>query len=200
MTIAERYVNQVVGKLPGALRTQIATDLRSHIAERVEHGQSIDEALHQLGDPTALAESYLAAVALVTAPFWRRAVAKIIDLLMLGASIAAITWVTFYLVRPPAAQTLDNVELSVLVLSAWGILFGGYSLIVEYLFGQTLGKRICGLRVVSESGTRISLGQSFVRQLPWFLQIFWIDGLVALFTEKHQRAVELISKTRVVVA
>ena len=31
---------------------------RSHIAERVEHGQTVDDALRQLGDPVTLAESY----------------------------------------------------------------------------------------------------------------------------------------------
>lgn len=54
--------------------------------------------------------------------------------------------------------------------------------------------------MVRESGARITLGQSMLRQLPWFLQIFWADALFALFTEKKQRAFELISKTRVVVS
>jgi hypothetical protein len=31
-----------------------------------------------------------------------------------------------------------------------------------------------------------------------FLQVYMIDALFALFTEKHQRAFELLSKTRVV--
>jgi hypothetical protein len=31
-----------------------------------------------------------------------------------------------------------------------------------------------------------------------FLQVFWIDVMFALFTEKHQRAFEVLSKTRVV--
>ena len=39
-----------------------------------------------------------------------------------------------------------------------------------------------------------------VRQLPMFLQMYWIDVLFALFTEKCQRAFELLSKTRVVTA
>ena len=55
-----------------------------------------------------------------------------------------------------------------------------------------------GLRVVQESGAQIGLGQSVVRQLPVFFQVFWIDVLFALFTERSQRAFELLSKTRVV--
>jgi uncharacterized RDD family membrane protein YckC len=34
--------------------------------------------------------------------------------------------------------------------------------------GQTLGKRLFGLRAVRESGLRLTLGQSFLRQLPLF--------------------------------
>jgi uncharacterized RDD family membrane protein YckC len=54
------------------------------------------------------------------------------------------------------------------------------------------------IRVVTEAGGRISIGQAVVRQLPVFLQVFWIDVMFALFTEKSQRAFELLSKTRVV--
>jgi hypothetical protein len=36
--------------------------------------------------------------------------------------------------------------------------------------------------------------------LPMFMQMYWVDVLFALFTEKSQRAFELLSKTRVVVA
>jgi uncharacterized RDD family membrane protein YckC len=37
-----------------------------------------------------------------------------------------------------------------------------------------------------------------VRQLPVFLQVFSIDALFVLFTDRRQRAFELLSKTRVV--
>ena len=66
------------------------------------------------------------------------------------------------------------------------------------MLGQTLGKCLMGIRAVRESGARISIGQSIVRQLPIFLEVFAIDALFALFTEKNQRAFELLSKTRVV--
>ena len=52
--------------------------------------------------------------------------------------------------------------------------------------------------MVQESGAPITLGQAFVRQLSLVFQIFWIDALFALFTERRQRAFELLSKTRVV--
>ena len=71
--------------------------------------------------------------------------------------------------------------------------------VAEWRFGQTIGKHVFGLHVVRESGARISFGQSVVRQLPQLLQVFWIDVMFALFTERKQRAFELLSQTRVVV-
>ena len=75
-----------------------------------------------------------------------------------------------------------------------------YPVVAEAWFGKTIGKHVMGLRVVRESGARISFGQSIVRQLPVLLQVIWVDALFALFTERRQRAFELLSKTRVVAA
>ena len=52
--------------------------------------------------------------------------------------------------------------------------------------------------MVTEKGARIGIGQAIVRALPIFLQVFTIDALFALFTDRRQRAFELLSKTRVV--
>jgi uncharacterized RDD family membrane protein YckC len=201
MSTEESYIDQVMARLPrvAALKSQVAMELRSHIAERVEHGQTVDDALRQLGDPVTLAESYLAAVPLVPATFWRRGVARILDFLAfvcLCAPIVWLLWRTAPLVVP-AGFIFPILIIVVVILISAGCL---YPLIAEYVWGKTLGKHFMGLRVVRESGGRISFGQSVVRQLPMFLQVFWIDVMFALFTEKHQRAFEVLSKTRVVVA
>ena len=73
-----------------------------------------------------------------------------------------------------------------------------YPMVAEARYGKTLGKHLRGLRVVTESGMRISSGQAIVRNLPWLLEVWWIDALFALFTDRRQRAFELLSKTRVV--
>ena len=190
MTAEESYIGQVMARLPrmAALRSQVAMELRSHIAERTERGQTVDEALRQLGDPVILAESYLAAVPLLPASFWRRAAAKILDFLAFVCVCAPIGWLL--------ARSLPfAVGLIVVVLIILGCL---YPLIAEYAWGETLGKHLLRMRVVRESGGRISFGQSVVRQLPMVFQVFWVDVLFALFTEKHQRAFEVLSKTRVV--
>lgn len=86
--------------------------------------------------------------------------------------------------------------LASVILATW--LFALGIVVAEARLGQTLGKYLFGLRVVRESGARISVGQAVVRQLPMFLEVFFVDALFALFTEKSQRAFELLSKTRVV--
>ena len=201
MSVEESYISQVMARLPrvAPLRLQVAMELRSHIAERVEHGQTVDEALLQLGDPVILAESYLAAIPLVPATFWQRGAAKIIDFLAFACVCAPIVWLLSRTLPfvVPAGFVIPVVIIVVVILISAGCL---YPLIAEYVWGETLGKHLMGLRVVRESGGRISFGQSVVRQLPMFLQVFWIDVMFALFTEKHQRAFEVLSKTRVVVA
>jgi uncharacterized RDD family membrane protein YckC len=193
MSLDQAYIERVVNQLPRdpQLRAQVGMELRSHIAEREEHGHTIEEALRQLGDPVVLAESYLAAVPLIPASFWRRGAARIIDFLFFVLACAPLVW-----------GLLRTTPFVVAVLVGAGLLAVStlYPVLAEYYFGKTIGKHVMKLRVVRESGTRISFGQSIVRQLPVALEVFWIDVFFALFTEKHQRAFELLSKTRVVVA
>jgi uncharacterized RDD family membrane protein YckC len=82
--------------------------------------------------------------------------------------------------------------LVTLAISLW------YPILAEWASGQTLGKRMFGLQVVTEKGARIGIGQAIVRQLPIFLQVATVDALFALFTDRRQRAFEMLSKTRVV--
>jgi len=191
MSTEQSYIDRVIAELPqdAALRRQVAMELRSHIAERVEHGHSMEEALEQFGDPVVLAESYLTAIPLIAPSFWRRAGARRLD-------VAAFAIVCAPIVCLVARNAVFVAVWVLIALLLWCAAF--YPLLAEYFFGKTLGKHLMGLRVVRESGARISFGQSVVRQLPVFLEIFWIDVLFALFTEKHQRAFEILSKTRVV--
>jgi len=202
MNADETYIAQVIAQLPprdARLREQVAMELRSHIAERVEHGQTVEDALRQFGDPIVLAESYLAAIPLIAAPFWPRAAARLIDffgvLTIVAMPIIGIVVLTLW--REQGFLIPIAIIITIVVVS---ILSAIYPVIAEYRYGKTVGKHLMGLRVVRESGARISFGQAVVRQLPMLTQVWWIDMLFALFTDKHQRAFEMLSKTRVVVA
>lgn len=196
----DQYIDAVTSCMPEATprRAQIAIELRGHIAERVANGTPLDEVLRQLGDPRALAESYLAEVPLTVAPHGRRILAKLVDVVLIVCLFVA-------LVFPAATLTALNGEEFVWIVLFISMLIGGvlaalYTVVLEWRYGYTVGKYLCGLVVVRESGARISFGQSVVRQLPAALQVGWVDALFALFTDKRQRAFELLSKTRVVAA
>jgi uncharacterized RDD family membrane protein YckC len=179
-------------------REQIGTELRSHIVERLEHGVPLDEVLRQLGDPAVLADSYLAEVPLTLPPHGRRIVAKIVDTLVILSGMATIALAS---VGGAALIDDDLIWLGIVEAIILGAILGSmYTVVAEWHYGQTIGKYLCDLRVVRESGGRISFGQSMVRQLPLFLQVGWIDAMFVLFTDRRQRAFEMLSKTRVVAA
>jgi uncharacterized RDD family membrane protein YckC len=192
---ADRYIDDVLKHLPRAtpMRAQIAVELRGHIAERTAGGQPIDDVLRQLGDPEALAISYLSAVPLERAPHGRRLLAKAVDVIFFVV-IAALPVIVMFQTAP---GDWARIALALAVILG-GLAFGIYTVVCEFAFGQTLGKWLAGLHVVRESGAPIGFGQALVRQLPMFLQLYWIDVLFALFTDRRQRAFELLSKTRVV--
>jgi uncharacterized RDD family membrane protein YckC len=192
---ADDFVNRVLSKMPTTTprREQIAMELRGHISERVNAGEPLDEILEHLGDPMALAESYLSAVPLIAGDLWSRATARLIDVglpVVLLAPVACLIW----LATPPEWMPV----LLFIYLFVGGATIAIYPMVAEARYGKTLGKHLRGLRVVTESGMRISSGQAIVRNLPWLLEVWWIDALFALFTDRRQRAFELLSKTRVV--
>ncbi len=191
----ELYIDRVLSQLPRTTprRQQIATELRGHIAERTAAGQDEADILGQLGDPVALAESYLSAVPLARVSFGRRAVAKFLDVVLVLVIAIPVGWMAW---ESMPEELAPFALVAAIVLGSWT--FAVYVIVAEATLGQTVGKRAVAIRVVRESGARISIGQSVVRQLPIVFQVFWIDALFALFTEKHQRAFELLTKTCVV--
>lgn len=191
----DRYLDEVLAHLPPTTptRAQIALELRGHIEERLAAGQALPDVLTQLGDPAALATSYLAGVPMGLPGFGARLIAKLVDVSIpfaIAAALAAVAWASPREVVTPL--------LMVLAIFVAGFGYVAYTIVAEWRSGQTIGKRRYGLHVVQESGAPITFGQAIVRQLPAMLQVLWIDAMFALFTERRQRAFELLSKTRVV--
>src|SRR5688500_11522055 len=160
MTAIDDYISSVLRNMPDATpdRSLIATELRGHISERLAHGQSVGDVLRQLGDPVRLAESYLSAVPLVSAPLGRRALAKIVDVVTAVAVMAAAAWLGARQFGWSLEASFPFVLLAGLV--GGSIAFAIYTIVAEHTAGQTFGKRLLEIRVVRESGARISLGQS----------------------------------------
>jgi uncharacterized RDD family membrane protein YckC len=194
-TTADAYIARVLAALPpnGPLGEQIAGELRSTIAERLADGQTLDQALRQLGDPVQLAESYLAAVPQLPASIFVRLLARLVDFAVATVVVAPVAVGVWYW------GDVHYVPLWLFVyLVGSSTLIAIYPMVAEARYSRTIGKHLFGLRVVRESGTRISAGQAVVRNLPIFLQVFWLDALFALFTDRRQRAFEMLAKTIVV--
>jgi uncharacterized RDD family membrane protein YckC len=92
---------------------------------------------------------------------------------------------------------------SALAFVVWFLIDWGYMILLESIWsGQTLGKRVMGLRVISETGVRVSLFQSMLRnlarpvdRLPIF---YFVGGAAALFSGSQQRLGDMLAGTIVV--
>ncbi|HZM02795.1 MAG TPA: RDD family protein [Candidatus Saccharimonadales bacterium] len=100
--------------------------------------------------------------------------------------------------------SLINLDLSrALTTLAYFALQIGYGMTCEWLWrGQTVGKRLLGLRVMDAQGLRLQFNQVALRNLLRFvdsLPIFYlVGGLVSLLNSRAQRLGDLVANTIVV--
>jgi len=195
MNAVDGFIARVTGAVPPPLRAAlpIAEDVRAHLAERVAHGATDAEAVLAFGDPLALAASYLQDEALRAPNHAPRLLAKLIDI---GAVLVATALLALIANFASAQRYTEVIVIAGLVIAS--VALPTYTAVAECRSAQTVGKRWMRLAVVQENGTRISIAQSCVRQLPLLVQLVFIDAAFALFNGNRQRAVELLSKTRVI--
>jgi len=79
----------------------------------------------------------------------------------------------------------------------------GYAILLETAWsGQTVGKRLFGIRTIQESGVRVGFTQAALRNLVRpvdRLPVFYlVGGAAALFSASHQRLGDLLAGTIVV--
>ncbi|GAA4302302.1 RDD family protein [Compostibacter hankyongensis] len=104
----------------------------------------------------------------------------------------------------------------IMVILLWSILFGNsvwgllflipalfYDLCMEQLFnGQSLGKRIMKIRVISLDGTQPTFGQYLLRWIFRLVDFGLMNGVVALVcvaaTDKRQRVGDMVAHTTVI--
>jgi len=131
------------------------------------------------------------------AGFWIRFAAQLLDnvfMLLVWAVvvfIASLLWGT-------------RVETSTLLrasLTAFNLLFGAfYYILLHWIFGQTVGKALLRLRVVTLSGGSLSLATSVLRWIGYLLSLLpFLAGYVMVGVRRDKRALhDLIARTRVV--
>ncbi len=144
---------------------------------------------------------------LVYAGFWIRALAKLIDGLIIGLVIAIpVLILVFAFFRsgpgPGPGQAPDMLGLALQILIQIGAVLISVAYVTFFLgkFGATPGKMACGLRVVTAEGERISYMRAFGR--GWAEQlsgmICYIGYLLAPFDDQRRTLHDHICNTRVV--
>jgi uncharacterized RDD family membrane protein YckC len=113
-----------------------------------------------------------------------------------------ISLVLAIIIIAAAARVLGSLAPPVIFVS-WFAIDWGYMIALESLWsGQTIGKRVMGLRVIQESGVRVGLVHSALRNLlrpidraPAF---YLLGGVSMLLTGHQQRLGDLLAGTVVV--
>ena len=199
-TAAQEYIDAVLGCVPAPEdRLRIEAELRG----RLDPDVPMERAIATYGQPRDVAEFYLAAKPLESAPFFARVAAALIDI----PSVILSGFVIFYFAWKLAGDGSESFITAIMTgnVIAVGLCFATlvlmsplYYIVAESTTSQTVGKALMKIRTVRESGAKITVGQAMVRQIPLFFSFYVFDALFALFTKRRQRLFELISKTRVV--
>ncbi len=125
--------------------------------------------------------------------------------------MAAITidWATIAVTWSLVSILISLLKIISLDMATWVMTLGYfllsscYDMLFEWLWrGQTLGKRVVGLRVVDASGMRLSFPQIVMRNLLRYIDIlpgaYLVGGLTALIGSRGQRLGDLAAGTIVI--
>lgn len=132
------------------------------------------------------------------AGFWVRFIAFLFDLLVIGMSGRIL----FYLIWPSGLETIavkSFILVNALFPGIWGSLY--FVLLTKY-WGQTLGKMIMGIRVISKDGRPLNWSTVIAREVGGRIlsQLLgtYLGYLVCAFHPRKQGLTDIISDTYVV--
>lgn len=187
-------------------RGRIEADLRAHLLEAQESGDSIQAVLARMGTPAEVAAEFISQVGLRYASYWRRAAAFLIDAALIFVMMGPLSALAVSLSNlvPQGArgpeQWLAGLLITLTILT--GVMAGGmivlYFPILEGRFGQTVGKAALRLRVVREDGLPIGYKEAILRRLSFYFEFFALDAVFPLFNKKRQRAMDIVAHTVVI--
>ena len=130
-----------------------------------------------------------------------------------GPVVRSLAWIVDFLVIAALAKVMsilaalagmfgEEFEAAVGML-AYFALFVGYGIAAEWCWrGQTLGKRLVGIRVMDAQGLRLQFHQIVLRNLLRFVDMlpffYLVGGLACLFSRRAQRLGDIAANTIVV--
>jgi uncharacterized RDD family membrane protein YckC len=130
-----------------------------------------------------------------------RIAAAVIDLAVIAASLLLLTGVTYFAVGYGLNDLLNlSGWFIAFIIIAYFVIYFGYYIACELLMnGQSLGKRLFGLRVIRENGMPVGFTQSLVRNLiRYFIDFTGIGVVTIMFSKKCKRLGDMAASTIVV--
>lgn len=140
------------------------------------------------------------------AGFWRRFFAYITDLIIIQILYSILLFIGFLAVRF-GTEDFNTYPSSDLILSLaipffliYLLLFLTYFTTFFSIGGQTPGKMIFGMKVVTRNGDSIGLGFSLLRSFGYFASIFFfgLGFLIALFNKRRRALHDFLSVSYVI--
>lgn len=151
---------------------------------------------------TAIAGPAVTQVRVVAGPasagFVSRLIALAIDLVVLAVAVSVTHW--FIATLDALLRPWARVDLSALIVAAIPLVVIAYFVGLWRLSGQTVGKWLLGLRVVSVDGGRVRIGRGLARlggyvvsALPLYAGFLWV------LVDPQRRALhDRLARTRVI--
>lgn len=200
MKPADRYIDDVMRHVFATQQDleKLKTDLRSHFAEGEAAGREPRDIILGLGTPEEVAAAFNAEREFHYASFWERLFAFFGDcgiLLIVILPVLALGLLGGVVGSEPGEVPIVWFVICFLFFLALVGVGIFYFPLFESHYGKTPGKHLMRIRVRRENGAPISLGQAFVRRLSFYFDMLWIDALFIPFTDKHQRALDIVAKT-----
>lgn len=131
------------------------------------------------------------------AGFWVRFFAYLVDLLIINIVIVGLVVHTIISASGLEHHTIFYLSWSTII---GFIMFYVYFVVMTKFLGQTLGKMIFGLRVVSDNDSALSWSTVVFREAigRLFSAIILVPYLIVGFTNKHKGLHDLIADTHVI--
>lgn len=131
-----------------------------------------------------------------------RLVAQVVD----GIIFFFVFWIVGYFVASqtggltPSGFELHGAPALIFSIIFFGIVFA-YFLVLEGVFGQTVGKKLCKIKVVKEDGTPCDLYASFIRNILRIIDaifVYLVGAILLARSDKKQRLGDSVAHTIVI--
>ena len=131
-----------------------------------------------------------------------RLAAFVIDFLIqlsLGTVITIFTLLAVFGRSFEAIANVSGIVLGFLIIT-WFVIYFCYFIVLEMLMnGQSIGKKLFGLRVICDNGQPVGLLQSMIRNFfKALFDIFYVGIFIILLSKKHKRVGDMVAGTIVV--